>query len=80
LAVRMMAATHRDLPKAMARGAFRDDLYYRLKVVSLKLPALAERTEDIPLLSNHLLRQSAQRHKTFVRAFSTDAMKLLMTA
>ncbi|EOU4018140.1 TPA: two-component system response regulator GlrR [Salmonella enterica] len=78
--VRIISATHRDLPKAMARGEFREDLYYRLNVVSLKIPALAERTEDIPLLANHLLRQSAQRHKPFVRAFSTDAMKRLMTA
>lgn len=78
--VRIISATHRDLPKAMARGEFREDLYYRLNVVSLKIPALAERTEDIPLLANHMLRQSAQRHKPFVRAFSTDAMKRLMTA
>ena len=78
--VRIVSATHRDLPKAMARGEFREDLYYRLNVVSLKIPALAERTEDIPLLANHLLRQSAERHKPFVRAFSTDAMKRLMTA
>jgi two-component system response regulator GlrR len=78
--VRIVSATHRDLPKAMARGEFREDLYYRLNVVSLKIPSLAERTEDIPLLANHLLRQSADRHKPFVRAFSTDAMKRLMTA
>ncbi len=78
--VRIISATHRDLPKAMARGEFREDLYYRLNVVSLKIPALAERTEDIPLLANHLLRQAAERHKPFVRAFSTDAMKRLMTA
>lgn len=64
----------------MTRGEFREDLYYRLNVVSLKIPALAERTEDIPLLANHLLRQAAERHKPFVRAFSTDAMKRLMTA
>ena len=78
--VRIISATHRDLPKAMARGEFREDLYYRLNVVSRKIPALAERTEDIPLLANHLLRQAAERHKPFVRAFSTDAMKRLMTA
>ena len=78
--VRIISATHRDLPKAMARGELREDLYYRLNVVSLKIPALAERTEDIPLLANHLLRQAAERHKPFVRAFSTDAMKRLMTA
>ncbi len=78
--VRIISATHRDLPKAMARGEFREDLFYRLNVVNLKIPPLAERTEDIPLLANHLLRQSADRHKPFVRAFSTDAMKRLMAA
>jgi two-component system response regulator GlrR len=78
--VRIISATHRDLPKAMERKEFREDLYYRLNVVNLKIPALAERSEDIPLLANHLLRQSADRHKPFVRAFSTDAMKRLMTA
>lgn len=78
--VRIISATHRDLPKAMARGEFREDLFYRLNVVNLKIPPLAERTEDIPLLANHLLRQSADRHKPFVRAFSSNAMKRLMAA
>ncbi|HDZ2497984.1 TPA: two-component system response regulator GlrR [Klebsiella pneumoniae] len=78
--VRIISATHRDLPKAMARGEFREDLFYRLNVVSLKIPPLSERTEDILLLANHLLRQSADRHKPFVRAFSSDAMKRLMAA
>ncbi|MGN2395259.1 two-component system response regulator GlrR [Klebsiella quasipneumoniae] len=78
--VRIISATHRDLPKAMARGEFREDLFYRLNVVNLKIPPLSERTEDIPLLANHLLRQSADRHKPFVRAFSSDAMKRLMAA
>ncbi|HHB8894057.1 two-component system response regulator GlrR [Klebsiella pneumoniae] len=78
--VRIISATHRDLPKAMARGEFREDLFYRLNVVNLKIPPLSERTEDIPLLANHLLRQSADRHKPSVRAFSSDAMKRLMAA
>ncbi len=78
--VRIISATHRDLPKAMVRGEFREDLFYRLNVVNLKIPPLSERAEDIPLLANHLLRQSADRHKPFVRAFSTDAMKRLMAA
>lgn len=78
--VRIISTTHRDLPKAMARGEFREDLFYRLNVVNLKIPPLSERTEDIPLLANHLLRQSADRHKPFVRAFSSDAMKRLMAA
>ncbi|HBZ0628699.1 TPA: two-component system response regulator GlrR [Klebsiella pneumoniae] len=80
ISVRIISATHRDLPKAMARGEFREDLFYRLNVVNLKIPPLSERTEDIPLLANHLLRQSADRHKPFVRAFSSDAMKRLMAA
>ena len=78
--VRIVSATHRDLPKAMVRGEFREDLFYRLNVVSLKIPPLSARTEDIPLLANHLLREAAGRHKSFVRAFSTDAMKRLMAA
>ncbi len=58
--VRIISATHRDLPKAMERGEFREDLFYRLNVVNLKIPALHERAEDIPLLANHLLRQSGR--------------------
>lgn len=78
--VRIISATHRDLPKAMEKGEFREDLFYRLNVVGLKLPTLSERSEDIPLLANHLLRVAAQRHKPFVRSFSTDALKRLMAA
>ncbi|MDC9597165.1 two-component system response regulator GlrR [Xenorhabdus anantnagensis] len=78
--VRIISATHRDLPKAMQRNEFREDLYYRLNVVNLKIPSLNERSEDIPLLANHLLRESAKRHKPFVRSFSTNAMKCLMAA
>ncbi len=78
--VRIISATHRDLPKAMKKAEFREDLYYRLNVVNLKIPALNERSEDIPLLANHLLREAAERHKPFVRSFSSDAMKRLMTA
>ena len=78
--VRIISATHRDLPKAMEKGEFREDLFYRLNVVGLKLPTLSERAEDIPLLANHLLRISALRHKPFVRSFSTDALKGLMAA
>lgn len=78
--VRILSATHRDLPVAMGKGEFREDLYYRLNVVTMKLPALHERAEDIPLLANHLLREAANRHKPFVRSFFSDAMKRLMTA
>ncbi|MBG5882693.1 two-component system response regulator GlrR [Providencia alcalifaciens] len=78
--VRIISATHRNLPKAMEKNEFREDLYYRLNVVNLRIPALNERAEDIPLLANHLLREAASRHKPFVRSFSSDAMKCLMTA
>ncbi|WP_127960219.1 two-component system response regulator GlrR [Serratia microhaemolytica] len=78
--VRVISATHRDLPKAMEKNEFRGDLYYRLNVVTLKMPTLSERSEDIPLLANQLLREAALRHKPFVRSFSADAMKRLMTA
>ncbi|WP_272687644.1 two-component system response regulator GlrR [Providencia sp. PROV079] len=78
--VRILSATHRNLPKAMEKNEFREDLYYRLNVVNLRIPALNERSEDIPLLANHLLREAASRHKPFVRSFSSDAMKCLITA
>lgn len=78
--VRIISATHRDLPKAMEKNEFREDLFYRLNVVNLKIPALHQRTEDIPLLANHLLRHAADRHKPQVRSFSVDAMKRLISA
>ncbi|OQV42074.1 two-component system response regulator GlrR [Pantoea vagans] len=78
--VRIISATHRDLPKAMEKKEFREDLFYRLNVVNLRIPALHQRTEDIPLLANHLLRQAAERHKPQIRSFSVDAMKRLMAA
>ncbi|AOV97715.1 two-component system response regulator GlrR [Edwardsiella hoshinae] len=78
--VRIISATHRHLPKAMELGEFREDLFYRLNVVSLRLPALNQRPEDIPLLAVHLLRQAAERHKPQVRSFSSGAMRALVGA
>src|SRR5207237_10131670 len=61
--VRIVSATHRDLDAQKAAGQFREDLYYRLNVVSLRLPALRERREDNPLLATHFLRKLAERYK-----------------
>jgi len=61
--VRVISATHRDLRAEIAAGRFREDLYYRLNVVSLTLPPLAARREDIPLLANHFLTHFWERHR-----------------
>ena len=76
--VRIISATHKDLHKEMEDGTFREDLYYRLNVVNLKLPALKSRSEDIPLLARALLQQSGQRHGVTVSQFSDDAMQQLV--
>ncbi len=78
--VRIISATHKDLHKEMEEGTFREDLYYRLNVVNLKLPSLKSRSEDIPLLARSLLQQSAKRHGVNVSQFSDDAMQQLVTS
>ncbi|MCM2971952.1 two-component system response regulator GlrR [Larsenimonas suaedae] len=75
--VRIISATHRDLAQGMQNGDFREDLYYRLNVVNLRLPSLAERAEDIPLLAKHLVKQIATRHQSSVNGFSPEALSLL---
>ncbi len=78
--VRVISATHRDLDAQRAGGQFREDLYYRLNVVSLRLPSLAERREDIPLLASHLLQKLAERYKRPVPTLAPDALALLVAA
>ena len=78
--VRIISATHKDLHKEMEEGTFREDLFYRLNVVNLKLPSLKSRSEDIPLLARSLLQQSAQRHGVNASQFSDDAMQQLVTS
>jgi two-component system, NtrC family, response regulator GlrR len=78
--VRVISATHRNLERAVASAEFREDLFYRLNVVMLEMPALRERREDIPLLCNHFLAQEAERNHKRMRGFSTEAMELLVAA
>jgi two-component system response regulator GlrR len=78
--VRILSATHRDLDVAMAEGQFREDLYYRLNVVTLNLPTLAQRREDIPLLAQYFLARLALKYDKRLNGFAPDALKALSTA
>jgi two-component system response regulator GlrR len=78
--VRIVAASHRKLQDEVAAGRFREDLYYRLKVVELSLPALAERREDVPLLAQHFMATLAQRYGKSITGFAPGALELLAQA
>lgn len=75
--VRIIVATNRDLEQFVKEGKFRDDLYYRLNVVRITLPTLAERKEDIPMLAHHFLQKYAGGSARAVRGFLPDTMALL---
>ncbi|AWH89307.1 sigma 54-interacting transcriptional regulator [Limnobaculum parvum] len=76
--VRLIAATNRDLKADVETGKFRQDLYYRLNVVTVDTPALRERREDIPPLTMHFLTKFAQRNRKSVKGFTPQAMDMLL--
>lgn len=77
--IRLVSASNQDLEEAVKRGEFRQDLFYRLNVVPVRLPDLRDRREDIPLLVHHFLEKFAQQHGEPPRRFSNEAMRILMT-
>jgi DNA-binding NtrC family response regulator len=76
--VRIFSATNADLNPAVAEGRFRQDLLFRLNTIELRLPALRERREDIPLLAIHFLRQHAQHYRKAINGFEEGAIKALL--
>jgi two-component system response regulator HydG len=75
--VRIISATNRDLKAAMQQGRFREDLYYRLNVISIYLPPLRDRSEDIPLIASYFLREGLAQSAKKVAGFSQEAMSVL---
>lgn len=76
--VRILSATNRNLEDSIAAGTFRSDLYHRLKVVTITLPRLADRSQDIPLLIEHFIKQFSKRHHKNVKSISAAARRRLM--
>jgi len=76
--VRIIAATNKDLKTLVEEGKFREDLYYRLKVIQLKVPPLRERKEDIPLLVNYFIDKFSNQYDRKIKGVSPNAMKLLL--
>ncbi|MDI1299543.1 sigma 54-interacting transcriptional regulator [Methylotenera sp.] len=78
--LRLISATHRNLVNEMKEGRFREDLFYRINVVSLEIPSLANRREDVSLLANHFLQVFSLKYKKKLHSFAPDAIETLITA
>lgn len=78
--IRLISATHRNLAVEMREGRFREDLFYRINVVSLEIPSLANRREDISLLANHFLHVFNKKYKKSLHGFAPDALEILISA
>src|SRR5258708_31335079 len=78
--VRIIAATNQDLEAMIAQGKFREDLYYRLKVVEIRVPAVRERREDVPLMVQHFIAEACQRFSTPEKQLSAEAMRACVEA
>ena len=76
--VRILSATNHDLEESIADGTFRQDLYHRLKVITITLPMLTERSQDIPLLIEHFIKQLSKRHQKTIKSMSTAVRRRLM--
>jgi DNA-binding NtrC family response regulator len=76
--VRVIAATHKDLHRAMSERLFREDLFYRLNVVPLKLPPLRERLDDVPLLAAHFLKKYSEKNQKQITSLSSEALSALV--
>jgi transcriptional regulator with PAS, ATPase and Fis domain len=76
--VRIIAATNRDLKKMVERGEFREDLYYRVNVISLTVPPLRERRDDVPLLVDHFLRRNAKGRRLKVKRLGQGCLDRMM--
>lgn len=76
--VRVITATNKNLEQEVKKGNFREDLYYRLNVVNLKIPPLRERKEDIPVLAQHFLNIFSEKNKKYIKGFTPKAMDMLM--
>ncbi|HHT9158907.1 MAG: hypothetical protein A2099_02435 [Planctomycetes bacterium GWF2_39_10] len=77
--VRIISATHRDLEEEIEEGRFREDLYYRIKVVNINIPSLRHRKEDIPLLANRFIQHFSEKHQKRLLSISNEAMKYLVS-